>query len=228
MAEQISCSSLSNSRRTHDQQLSPAFFYILHSFYSLGVEEIYAGRALSIAASLALTFLVYRTILVLGAGRLPAFAGALWFLATLAGAYTGYVGMNDPHLLGLAVMCAGFTWFIARTDKGRATEPAILLMVLAGFIKHSLIAIPAAALIWLAFDKPREAARAAAFGVAACVTGLLVCRLIYGGVFFEQLVTPRAVAWKNLHFALEFAKPFLGTAALCAVWLVHDRRCRRC
>ena len=204
----------------------PLFFYILHSFYSLGAEEIYAGRALSIAASLALTFLVYRTILVLGAGQLPAFAGALWFLATLAGAYTGYVGMNDPHLLGLAVMCAGFAWFIARVNKGRATEPAILLMVLAGFIKHSLIAIPAAALIWLALDRPREAARAAAFGVAACVTGLLVCRLIYGGAFFEQLVMPRAVAWKNLHFALEFAKPLLGAAALCAVWLVHDRRCR--
>ena len=152
--------------------------------------------------------------------------GAIWFLATLAGAYTGYVGMNDPHLLGLAVMCAGFTWFIARANTGRPTEPAVLLMVLAGFIKHSLIAIPASALVWLAFDRPREAARAAAFGAAACAAGLVLCRAVYGGAFFEQLMMPRAVGWKNLHLALTYAAPLAGAAAICIAWLVYDRRSR--
>ena len=149
--------------------------------------------------------------------------GAIWFLATLAGVYTGYAGMNDPHLLGLAVMGAGFTWFIARANKGKATEPAVLLMILAGFIKHSLIAIPASALIWLAFDRPREAARAAAFGAAACAAGLMTCYAVYGGAFFEQLLTPRAVGWKN-HLALTYAAPLIGAAAICMAWLVYDRR----
>ena len=140
--------------------------------------------------------------------------GAIWFLATLAGAYTGYAGMNDPHLLGVAVMGAGFIWFIARANKGKGTEPAVLLMILAGFIKHSLIAIPASALIWLALDRPREAARTAAFGAAACAAGLLVCYAVYGGAFFEQLLTPRAVGWKNLHLALTFAAPLIGAAGI--------------
>ncbi len=204
----------------------PLYFYLLHACASLGAEEIYAGRAISIFASLALTFLVYRAILILGAGRLAACIGAIWFLATLAGASTGYVGMNDPHLLGLAVMCAGFTWFIARANGGRATEPAVLLMILAGFIKHSLIAIPASALIWLAFDRPREALRAAAFGAAACAAGLLVCYGVYGGAFFEQLMMPRAMGWKNLHLALTYAAPLSGAAAICFGWLVYDRRSR--
>ena len=204
----------------------PLYFYLLHAISSLGAEEIYAGRAISILASLALTFLVYRAIFILGAGRLAAGLGALWFLATLAGAYTGYVGMNDPHLLGLAVMCAGFTWFIARANRGKATEPAIFLMILAGFIKHSLIAIPASALIWLALDRPREAARATAFGAAVCAAGLLVCRVIYGGAFFEQLMLPRAVGWKNVHLALAYAAPLSGAAAICIAWLVYDRRNR--
>ena len=200
----------------------PLYFYLLHTF-SLGAEEIYAGRVISILASLALTFLVYRAILILGAGRLAAGLGAVWFLATLAGAYTGYVGMNDPHLLGMTVMCAGFTRFIARANKGRPTEPAVLLMVLAGFIKHSLIAIPASALVWLALDRPRDAARATAFGSAACAAGLLVCRVIYGAAFFEQLMLPRAVGWKNVHLALAYAAPLSGAAAICIAWLVYQR-----
>ena len=204
----------------------PLYFYLLHACASLGAEEIYAGRVISILASLALTFLVYHTILILGAGRSAAGLGAIWFLATLAGAYTGYGGMNDPHLLGLTVMCAGFTWFIVRANKGRPAEPAVLLMVLAGFIKHSLIAIPATALIWLALDKPREAARGTAFGVVACAAGLVVCRVLYGGAFFEQLMLPRAVGWKNVHLALTYAAPLLGAAAICIAWLVYDRRSR--
>ena len=204
----------------------PLYFYLLHACASLGAEEIYAGRVISIFASLALTFLVYRAILLLGGGRLAAGIGAIWFLATLAGAYTGYVDMNDPHLLGLAVMGTGFTWFIARSNKGEAAEPAILVMVLAGFIKHSLIAIPASAFVWLALDRPREAARATAFGAAACAAGLLVCRVIYGGAFFEQLMLPRAVGWKNVHLALAYAAPLLGAAAICIAWLVYDRRSR--
>ena len=204
----------------------PLYFYLLHACASLGAEEIYAGRVISIFAALALTFLVYRAILNLGARRMAAWIGAIWFLATLAGAYTGYVGMNDPHLLGLAVMCTGFTWFIARAETGRRTEPAVLLMVLAGFIKHSLIAIPASALIWLAFDRPREALRTAAFGVVACAAGLLLCRIIYGSTFFEQLMLPRAVGWKNVHLALAYVAPLLGAAAMCIAWLVYDRRSR--
>jgi hypothetical protein len=204
----------------------PLYFHLLHASASLGAEEVYAGRVISLFASLALTFLLYRSTVILGATRLAAGIGAIWFLATLAGAYTGYAGMNDPHLLGLAVMGAGFTWFIARANKGKATEPAVLLMILAGFIKHSLIAIPASALIWLAFDRPREAARAAAFGVAACAAGLIVCYTVYGGAFFEQLLMPRAVGWKNVHLALTYAAPLIGAAAICMAWLVYDRRSR--
>ena len=62
----------------------PLYFYLLHALSSLGAEEIYAGRAISILASLALTFLAYRAILILGAERLAACIGAIWFLAMLA------------------------------------------------------------------------------------------------------------------------------------------------
>ena len=87
----------------------PLYFRLLHAFASFGAEEVYAGRVISLFASLALTLLVYHAATILGATRLAAGIGAIWFLATLAGAYTGYAGMNDPHLLSLAVMGAAFT-----------------------------------------------------------------------------------------------------------------------
>ena len=182
----------------------PLYFYLLHGAALLGAEEVYTGRVISLLASLSLSFLVYRTIVILGATRLAAGIGALWFIATLSGAYTGYFGMNDPHLLGLAVMCAGFVWFTARAKNGQPTEPAVLAMAVAGFIKHSLIAIPASALLWLAFDRPRQAAQAAGFGILACAAGLLICRWVYGSEFFEQLMMPRAMGLHNLQFRAEF------------------------
>lgn len=202
----------------------PLYFYLLHGLSLLGAEEVYAGRAISLLASLALTYSVYRTIAVLGVTGMAAGAGAAWFLATLAGAFTGYAGMNDPHLCGLAVMGAGFCWFAARTQKGLAAEPAIVLMALAGFIKHDLIALPASALIWLALDRPRAAARALACGVAACGAGLLICYAAFGDNFFHQLMMPRVVGWQNLDAALAHLKPLAGAMAVSAVWIVYDWR----
>ena len=41
--------------------------------------------------------------------------------------------MNEPQLFGLAVMSAGLAWFWKRRADGRAVEPAVLVMVLAGY-----------------------------------------------------------------------------------------------
>src|SRR5271165_2166377 len=174
----------------------PLYFYVLNGFERYGYEPIYAGRLLSIAAALLLTLTAYGTARELGARRLGSAVGAAWFLATISGAYTGYVGMNDPNLPALAVMAAGFLWLVARQNRGQSAEPAILVMVLAGFIKHNIGAIPLAALIWLAFDNPWRALRGAVFGAAACAIGLAICQSVYGHVFFDQLLLPRYLGWK--------------------------------
>jgi hypothetical protein len=204
----------------------PLYFYMQHMFFQLGLERIYTGRLASILSSLLLSFLVYRTVRVLGATRLGAAAGAIWFLATLAGAYTGYVGMNDPHLPGLALMCAGFLWFVARQQKGKATEPAVLLMVLAGFVKHSLVAIPASAFVWLAFVSPHRAVRAVAIGMAACALGLIICHVVYGRNFIEQLTLPRAMGAQNSRLAITSLLPLAAGGAVVTTWLLNNLRDR--
>ena len=73
--------------------------------------------------------------------------------------FDGYVGMNDPQLAALAVMTWALVWLVRRQRNGRAVEPALLLMVLAGFYKHNLLAVPLTALCWLAAVEGRGARR---------------------------------------------------------------------
>ncbi len=204
----------------------PIYFYMLHSFALLGLEPILTGRILSIFAVIILGLLVYQSIIILGLTRLAACAGALWFAGTSSTGFAGYVGMNDPHLLALAVMCSGFVWFMAREQRGRAAEPAILLMVLAGFIKHSIVAIPASSLLWLAFENWRRAMRAAVLGVVACAIGLLICHAAFGGDFIAQLMVPREMTLKNAYLRLPSAQVLLPGAMIVTVWLLADRRHR--
>jgi Dolichyl-phosphate-mannose-protein mannosyltransferase len=198
----------------------PIYFYIIHGLALLGLEPIYTGRIISILAVVILSLVVYRGVIILGQNRLAACAGAIWFAATFAAGFTGYVGMNDPHLPALAAMCSGFVWFMARERRGQAAEPAILVMALAGFIKHNIIAIPASALLWLAFKNWRKAARAAAFGAAVCAIGLLICYAAYGGDFIAQLLLPREMTLKNAYLRLPSAQPLLPGAMIATLWLL--------
>ena len=70
--------------------------------------------------------------------------------------FAGYVGMNDPNLLALAIMAWALIWFIRCRQRGRSVIAAILLMVVAGFFKHTLLAVPATRL-WLAMSDRRLA-----------------------------------------------------------------------
>ena len=48
----------------------------------------------------------------------------------------GYVGMNDPQPVALAVIAGGFVWFVRRLQAGKAVElPAVLVMVAGGLLQ---------------------------------------------------------------------------------------------
>ena len=78
-------------------------------------------------------------------------------------------------------MAAGLAWFLKRHAEGRAVEPAVLLTVLAGFIKHNFITLPLIALIWLTLDNWRLGLRAALVGGAAAMAGSRSARGVRAG-----------------------------------------------
>jgi hypothetical protein len=131
--------------------------------------------------------------------------------------------LNDPHLLGLAVMCAALVWFFHLWRSGRAVEPAVLLMVVAGFIKHTLIAPPLTALIFLLLQDWRRGLRAAVVGAAASAAGLLLCMLAYGPDFLADLMLPRVATLHRSVASLDRLQFLLPALVIGCVWAWLDR-----
>jgi hypothetical protein len=148
----------------------------------------------------------------------------LWLLATLSHFFTRYVGVNDPSLLALALMVFAFALFLSRLRAGRAVEPAIALMVLAGFTKHNMPVLPLAALIWLAMLDKKAALRAAAFAAGLCATGLLLCAAVYGGDFIAQMLMPREIALKHMLSTMNKLQWIVPALFFWALWAWPNRK----
>jgi hypothetical protein len=207
----------------------PLSFYLIGLLAKSGLDATYVGRTLSVLALIATAAATAICIRELGGKAASAVLGGLWLLAMTARFFDGYVGVNDPHLPATALMTAALAWLLARHRRGRAIEPAIALMALAGFYKHTLIATPAAALIWVSSMDWRRGVRAAVIGTAAAILGLLVCLAIFGTPFLDQLLFSRHYSLLRplrMSGRLQWIAPALAIWAIWA-WLAPNSRAKR-
>jgi hypothetical protein len=202
----------------------PLSFYLIGLIAKLGIDAVYVGRALSIGATAVSALSVGLCIRQLGGNARCATLGALWFLATLTRFFDTYVGKNDPHLMALAMTTAALAWFLARQARGRGVEPAVLLMVVAGFYKHTLIATPVTALLWLATINRRLALRAATIGGTTAIAGLALCYATYGRDFIDQLLFPRYYSLTRALAMLGHTQWVLAALFIWAVWAWSSAR----
>ena len=172
---------------------TPLSYYIINLINFPIDNTIVTGRIVSVMSILALSITVYFTSLELQQRKYQAaFFGAIWFFVTMFRGFVGYAGMNDPHLLGLAVMSLGFLHFI----KYRNTSYIYLsfsIFIFAGLIKNSLFAFPLTALVILVLEKNERLIKAIIFSLLLVIA---ICGLfyeIYGENFFSQLLIPREI-----------------------------------
>jgi len=169
----------------------PLSFYIVGGFGRLVGDPVLSGRLLSLMAVGALAVAVALAIRRLNGSPAGAAVGSLYFLATMSRFCPGYVGMNDPQLLAQAVMIFGFLGFLKATAQDRGYVIPILVMVLAGFIKHNIIAMPLTAYVWLAMQRPHQLLKCIAIGGGAAAVGLAVCAAHFGPDFLANMLSPR-------------------------------------
>ena len=97
--------------------------------------------------------------------------------------------MNDPQLFAQFLMLGALSWFLSRESARRSVVVPVALMALCGFYKHNIIAMPVAALAWVACRDWRRAMMPALAGAAVIAIGLLFVTVMYndtrGG--FEKL-----------------------------------------
>ncbi len=196
----------------------PLSYYLIGWLGRLFGDPLYVGRALSILATLGIGAAAAAVVRQFGGSRAACLVAGFWFVATLARFFEFYVGMNEPQLLGLAAMAAGFVWFLKRHAEGRAVEPAVLTMVLAGFIKHNFITLPVVALIWLALDNWRLALRAGIVGAFAAALGLAICAWIFAPHFVADMLMPRTYHLARALSTIGRLQFILPAMVLWAIW----------
>ncbi|MGO9173280.1 MAG: hypothetical protein ACLP7P_15140 [Rhodomicrobium sp.] len=202
----------------------PLSFYLTALAAKLTGDTILAGRLIALASTGLVAIAAGLCIRALGGSRAAAAFGGFWLLATLSRFFTLYAGVNDPTMLALALMGLGLAYFLQRLRTGRAVEPAIALMVLAGFVKHTMPDYPLAALIWLAASNKRAALRAAAFGAGLAAAGLALCALAFGPDFATQMLMPRVMSFKHIFFALNRLQWIAPALLFWGLWAWPNRK----
>ncbi len=203
---------------------TPLSYYLVGYLGKLIGDVILAGRIVSLFATVAIGALVYGLVRRLGGGRGAAALGAMWWLASIFRSGADYVGANDPTLLALALMVAGFAWCLHLLDAGRTVLPAIAVMVVAGFFKHNLVVLPIVVMMWLASLNVRRAMGAALFGAALSATGLALCSLAYGPDFITQLTLPREIRLFRPLQHLNRLQFLIVPLVVWLLWIARDRK----
>jgi hypothetical protein len=204
----------------------PLSFYVVGLAGLLVGDNIIAGRIVSLLAVAAIGLAMMVFARRQGASRSVAVLPPLWFLAGLL-VTTDYVGMDDPQLLAHAVSLAGL---IVLTGKSRhAVAAAAALFVAAFFVKHAVVALPAASFLWLLIEDRRRAFQLAGYGLCILAAGLLAFRLGYGVSLFAVVSTARGYSFDQLTAALlhwlSWTGPAIVALALLA-WFVRDSAVR--
>lgn len=176
----------------------PLSFYIVGALGKLIGDHVFAGRLISLLATLGTSGAIYVALRMMRVDVWRAALAALLFIAGLL-AFTDYVGMDDPQMLAHAIAIGGLLLMLREPRSTATIAAAALLLVTAGFVKHNLIALPATLFIWLAIYDRRSAAKFAVAGMVFALVGLVLFRLSYGIGIFAQLNSPRL--WSMAIFA---------------------------
>jgi hypothetical protein len=173
-------------------------------------DPVRAGRIVSLLAFFALLTLIGRIVAsATGSGRLGILAGLL-ACSWMGAAFGEYVAMNDPQMLGHALMLGGLVPLLGGRSQTRLVAAATL-MVLGGLVKHNLIALPLAVTLWL-YTSDREAFRGwlrACGGVAVIAFAALFW--LHGASVFESMLRPREA---SLAFAVRNSADWLRALAV--------------
>ncbi|WP_295850566.1 hypothetical protein [Tardiphaga sp.] len=176
----------------------PLSFYAVGALGKIFGDNLFVGRAVSIAGLLCVAIEIFYAVRILTGSPTGGLFGAAWYVAIMARNSTTYIATNDPQLAGEAIMGAALVWFLARDKAGMSRCGPLLLMVVGGFWKHNLVAIPITAVAWLILTTGRRAARPILLSGFACLAGLGLCVASFGNDFIGNMLANRQYAFANV------------------------------
>ena len=204
----------------------PLSFLIVGALTNIISDAVFAGRLVVWIGFLGVAVLINAILRRLGNDPVASAFGAMLFLAYSVVHFPIYVGVYDPQWLAHAVMLLGLWIYFRDSDAPRSSVAAGVVMGLALFIKHNIIALPIVFVLWLFVYDRRASLRFAAAGLITGILGLAACFAAYGSDFFTSLLAPRVYSIVNgYRYGLTSLEPMevpLIVFALGAI-LLRDR-----
>jgi len=161
----------------------PLSFYLVGLLGPLIPDHVIALRVIALVSYLAITFGVWRAVMLLSGSRRWALASAVLFLLYGVSVFQAYFAMGDPQWLAHAVAMPALLLLLNRPVAelpARDIVAACLLMLVSGLIKHNLLALPVAVTLWLAWHDRRRLAIWLAAGIVGAGAALAALLALYG------------------------------------------------
>jgi hypothetical protein len=197
----------------------PLSFLLTAAVMHLGPDGVFAGRLIAALAFVACATLIGALVHAQTGDAVASLVAATAFACWMAVHQPEWVGIDDPQLLGHALLLGGLL-LLARGNGLVAPMLAALLCVAGLFAKHNLLALPLAAFAWQLRVRPGRAALFALAGAALAVLGFLECWLAYGSDLLDGMLAPRvtsaARAWRLLLLGAAGLAPLLCLGAFAA------------
>jgi hypothetical protein len=203
-------------------------FLIIAGANALIHDLLLSGRLVALVSFAAIAVFAAMAVRRFGGGRTDAVFGAgcaAGFCYLMAPAW---IIADDPQTLGEAVMLGALVSYIARPPDRLNLLRTAFLVVLGGFIKHNLFAIPIAITLDLAFRSPRRVV----LWLVSCAgfaTGFLgLTQIVAGGDFIDHLMSPRRFGWYGARYHLMkylrlFKFPLTVIVLSATLFLAADR-----
>jgi hypothetical protein len=119
----------------------PVSFYIVGGLGRLLGDNIFAGRLLALVSLIVIALALFAWLRINSVSRAVAAFGAVLFLAAFAQYAPAYIAMNDPQLLAHAFVMTSVVLMWRYKFSRNALVTAAVLMIVAGLVKHLLIAL---------------------------------------------------------------------------------------
>jgi hypothetical protein len=199
----------------------PVSFHVVGWLAKITHDVNLTGRWVSFLAFLAIAVLTGMTVHRLtGSRRSGAFA-AIWVVIFIGALKSERIGMNDPHMLGMALIALGFYGYVRSLGEEDPLWLRIsaVAFVVGLFTKHTLLAFPIAAAVHLLLTSTKRLISWIITGAIAAAVLLVATFALDGSHFFEHLMFPRVYSYAFfLSNTVWYLLMFQTAIIVCLMW----------
>ena len=153
------------------------------------------GFVSSLSSDRCLTALIVKRLS--GSWRYASYAGLCW-LIWIAAFDQARIGLNDPHVLGMALNLAGLYCFVRAPDSTRGLCWSAVVFAISLFVKQTLLAFPIAVGIQLLLTSRRRLGIWLGTAASACLILLLLTLAVDGSHLFDHLLVSRTYSLQDM------------------------------